>query len=264
MEQAPPAIRRLCIAVDLESYSTLDRKDQHDAQVQLRSLLDAASMEAGLGPHHWDRQPSGDGELALLPPGIDETAIIAGFFRALRSHVYTVNRRGLGPRRLRLRVAMHAGITQMSANGFAGHAVVMVCRLCESSQLRQQLVLHPNADIAFMLSQQLYYDHVGHDFYDVNREAFTPVRVEIPAKAFVADTWVYVPDHPSKAEDPASTSKTRHRGGGEAEKRHETPPRINGPVTHAGRDAHVTMRDVISPGRDYVRGEPSRGWEDDE
>ena len=65
---------------------------------------------------------------------------------------------------------MHAGLTQVSANGFAGNAVITTSRMCESSELKRHLATHPHADLVLALSQSLYEDHVGQDFFDLRSD----------------------------------------------------------------------------------------------
>jgi hypothetical protein len=192
-ESSAPAIRRLCIALDAERYSNLDRTEQASAQQHFVTVTTAASRAAGLDPSLLHTQPAGDGHLALLPPGINETEVIAGFVRGLRDALHTVGH-STG-RRLRLRVAMHSGLTQLAANGFAGRAVVTVSRMCDSPQLKQRLAAQPRADLVLALSQSLFEDHIGHDFYDIRADAFEQLTLTVGDK-FRAEAWVYTPEHP--------------------------------------------------------------------
>ena len=69
-------MRRLIIAVDLEHYSQLPDSGQRQAQQAMSELLSEAGQHGALERAQWEIQPQGDGELALLPPGIDEAAVI--------------------------------------------------------------------------------------------------------------------------------------------------------------------------------------------
>jgi hypothetical protein len=191
-ESAAPAIRRLCIAVDAERYSTLDRSEQVILQQHFSAVTTAARQAAGLDPHLVHTQPAGDGELALLPPGIDETDVIARFVRGLRDSLHTANRSI--NRRMRLRVAMHTGLTELAANGYAGRAVVTCARMCDSAQLKGHLAAHARADLVLALSQSLFEDHIGHDFFDIRSEAFEQLTLSVGDR-FRTEAWVYVPEH---------------------------------------------------------------------
>jgi hypothetical protein len=187
-----PAIRRLCIAVDAEHYSSLDRSEQNTLQRNFVTVMAAARQAAGLDPNLIHSQPAGDGELALLPPGIDETDVIARFIRGLRDALHARNH-STG-RRLRLRVAMHTGLTELAANGYAGRAVVTAARMCESPQLKRHLAGHPHADLVLALSQSLFEDHIGHDFFDIRADAFEQLTLRVGDR-FRTEAWVYVPEH---------------------------------------------------------------------
>lgn len=187
-----PAIRRLCIAADAERYSSLDRGEQGTLQRHFVSVTTAARQAAGLDPNQVHTQPAGDGELALLPPGIDETDVIARFVRGLRDALHTVNR-STG-RRLRLRIAMHTGLTELAANGYAGRAVVTAARMCESPQLKTHLAGHPEADLVLALSQSLFDDHIGHDFFDIRADAFEQLTLSVTDR-FRTEAWVYLPEY---------------------------------------------------------------------
>jgi hypothetical protein len=78
-----PGIRRLCIAVDLEGYSRRDNLSQLSAQSELVQVLEQACTKAQLERTYWEKQPQGDGELALLPSGVDETRVIPDFVHEL-------------------------------------------------------------------------------------------------------------------------------------------------------------------------------------
>lgn len=139
--------RRLCVAADAESYSSRDVRGQLDVQRRLVEVLEAATRYAGLDRNLWTTQPQGDGELALLPLGLDEPRAVADLLRELAVALRRLNR-GLVPQaRLRLRVAVHTGMVYPGRNGFAGSAVVQVCRLRDSDDLRRTLREAASADL---------------------------------------------------------------------------------------------------------------------
>src|ERR1700754_3409308 len=71
--------RRTCILVDLENYSAFDGRQQHAAQAALAEVLTSAADAAGLDRLSWERQVSGDGELAVLPDGQSQVQVVGGF-----------------------------------------------------------------------------------------------------------------------------------------------------------------------------------------
>jgi hypothetical protein len=184
-----PGTRRLCLAVDTPDDSRRSIPEQRRAQQGLRRVLDAAW--AGLGA---DRQPNGDGEIALAPPGIDEATALGAVVVRLQEALEKVEQ-------LRLRVAAHAGHVEQGANGFVGHAVVRACRLVGAQALRRALAGHPDDRLALLVSDSLYEDAVSRD--DVlHARTFEPVDVTDPAKGFAARAYLHVPGRERGASAP--------------------------------------------------------------
>jgi hypothetical protein len=94
-ERAMRAVRRLCVAVDLEGFATLPPHVQSLCQRRLRLLLKQVWRECGVRPR---RVWQGDGEVALVPRWTDEAEIVSTFCRAARVGLRRVNRK-LGPGR---------------------------------------------------------------------------------------------------------------------------------------------------------------------
>src|SRR5712691_3795153 len=77
-------VRRMCIAFDLERYSGGSDAAQVEKQREMTSLVMQACERGALERAHWLKQEQGDGELALLPPGIDEARVITALWREFR------------------------------------------------------------------------------------------------------------------------------------------------------------------------------------
>ncbi|PRY00709.1 hypothetical protein [Allonocardiopsis opalescens] len=196
-----PGIRRLCFSADLKSYGSRDDVGQYEAQRALPKVLETSCRRAGLERAHWTRQPQGDGELALLPPGIDEARTISGLVRELRVALFHYNRDRAEHARLRVRLAAHEGIVHLADNGFAGDAVVTVSRLCESEPAKDALERHPGSDLVLIVSDRIFTDVIRHNHDDLLAEDFREVPVSVPAKNFAATAWLHVPGRP--ASEPA-------------------------------------------------------------
>jgi hypothetical protein len=267
VEHDNPRVRRLCISVDVENYSRWDAQDQKFAQDSLAELLDETCRDARIDRSTWSRQPAGDGELAMLPPGVDEGSVIGRFVRNLTVHLYRHNRRLNQHAAIRLRVAMHFGMTEVAGLGFAGQAPVHVARLRDCPQLRQVMKEHPDVDFALIISQQLYEDHVGHEYPDFQIGDFRPVRVEIPDKGFEAKAWVYLP--PATLPRPLATATPEPKAPGTAEPSRRQPangaePGHSNPQHGAGglqlsadrlEIGQLAMRDIVNSRRPH----PHRG-----
>ncbi|MGI5118587.1 hypothetical protein ACQEU5_03450 [Marinactinospora thermotolerans] len=232
MEYPTPAIRRMCLAVDAESYGDRGRRAQHDVQQWLVRIMDLVCKNADLDRSCWDVQPQGDGELALLQPGIEEARVIAYFTHELAMALYHHNAGLRDDARLRLRVAFDQGNVALGPNGYTGAAVVSVCRLRDSLPARRALRDHPDVDFALVVSDSIYTDVVYEGDYDLYERDFTPVDIDEPEKRFRARAWIHVP-----------TTRQRDRGAHPpTEITQPSPDRVRWQapyVTHNGPQAHV-------------------------
>lgn len=185
--------RRVLVAVDMESYSSRNNVLQYRAQGAFRQILADATADVGLDRVAWKTQQGGDGELAILPPGVSERTVAAKLApvadRLLRQH-----NQGLAPEaKIRLRLAVHQGLVHLDgANGFPGDAVVHVCRLVDSPQAKDALRRFPSANVALVVSDSLFREVIEH-YGDLRPDQFAEVRAEIPDKRFSAPAWIYVP-----------------------------------------------------------------------
>ncbi|MCD0452675.1 hypothetical protein LO762_26345 [Actinocorallia sp. API 0066] len=178
------AARRLCLAVDMENYSGRSDAEQASAQARLARLLDdahaAASPSAPLA-----RQASGDGEVALLDPPVDEARFVSDFVHSLWTGLRARNTP------IRLRVAAHTGIAWVGANGFVGRAVVKTCRMLDSAPLRAALRSDEEARLALIVSDAFFDDVIRRDPPGLSSAAFTKTRTGPPEAEFSCDAWIW-------------------------------------------------------------------------
>ncbi len=105
----PPAVRRLCLAADIESYRSRSMSGQLDLQNRLSWTICQALRVADVAPARSDTQVSGDGMVVLLPPGVDERKVHSGLVRGLLSALDKVNASPGAGGRMRLRVSQGQG-----------------------------------------------------------------------------------------------------------------------------------------------------------
>jgi len=186
--------RRLLVAVDMEHYSRRDNVLQFRAQAGLQSHVATACMEVGLNRGDWDIQSSGDGQLVVLPEGVSERAVVARLAPAL-NRLLRQHNNGLDPvARIRMRVAVHEGLVHRDgANGWAGEAVVHVCRLVDSMEGKQALDRFPQADVVLIVSNRIYHD-VVRPYRDLRPDQFLSVSSRVNGKEGERAAWIYVPD----------------------------------------------------------------------
>ncbi|WP_018504452.1 hypothetical protein [Parafrankia discariae] len=221
MNETMPGIRRLCIAVAAHGNDDNGRVGPLPAvppvPPSLGAVLDETCAAAEIRCAHWVNRPSG-GELAVFPPGIDEGRVVSDFVRELRRTLARVNARPAP--RLRLRVALHQGITRVDEQGYGGRAIVKAGRLRDADVLDRELAEHPESDLVLIVSGELFDDLTGdltgdtaagdHAFgfgapgdgdrgdqpSDLRRVDFRPVTLDVPDSGQRSLAWVLAPAPP--------------------------------------------------------------------
>lgn len=173
---------RLLLAVDLEKYSHLDAQRQLAAQKDLRRLLNNCARRSGLRTNGWYRQPGGDGELVVMPAGVDIPHVVGAFTCDLEDALAELNEQRAT--RLRMRLAFHYGTMIEGPLGPAGDAPVVVSRLLDAPPLRDHLTEHPHRDLALVVSDTLYKDVVGSGFCALDPTDFVRLEVVIKEKPY--------------------------------------------------------------------------------
>ncbi|SEF36501.1 hypothetical protein SAMN05421837_110256 [Amycolatopsis pretoriensis] len=187
-----PAVR-LCVAVDTESYSRFSTGEAARSQQRLVDVLARARRHAGLREADVDLQQSGDGQFAILPAGVDESAVIPRLVSAIRTELAATNADLNAHARLRLRVALHRGHVAAGVNGWVGSATIAVHRLLDSAPVRAALAREHDADFALIVSDVLYTDIITDGYGSLDPADFAPAEVRLPEKNFAESAWVYVP-----------------------------------------------------------------------
>jgi hypothetical protein len=190
-EQIGHGVRRMCVACDLEHYSRRPDNGQIEAQRAMARLLSEAGERGALERAQWLTQPQGDGELALLPPGVDEARVITGLWRELRDGLHRYNRYASTPARLRMRIAVHEGQTYIADNGFAGDAINTVCRLRDCAEIKNALSAS-DGDLVLIVSDRIFYDVIrGFDAHDLPASGFAEATVIMPDKDFRTTAFIF-------------------------------------------------------------------------
>jgi hypothetical protein len=223
-------VRRLVVMVDLENYSGRDNLRQLEAQRGLVHVMTHAALHAGLDRSCWDIQPQGDGELDILPQETEEPRVVGDFIAALDGHLTVYNRDLIPGARLRLRVAMDHGIVHFGHNGYPGATVVRTARMLDSPELRSALAAASGANLALMVSGELFDQVVRHGYPGVRPEEYAAADIEV--KGLRCRGWIRVPGH--TRESPADD---------------ETAPRPD-PARQATKTADSPVQRVAS--RDYM------------
>ena len=204
---------RLVLAVDVEKYSSRAAREQLRAQTDLRHILSLAAQNAGLDRSLWYEQPSGDGELVVLPEDVDVSVVVGDFTAQLEMILGDFNRQRIGGSRLRLRVALHHGTLTPGPFGPAGDAPIVVSRLLDAKALRRVLADQQDRDIALIVSQTLFQDVVRTGFCSLDPRDFQHVRMNTKGVQYHG----FIQSRPAAAEVAAPAALRAVSGGGGAD-----------------------------------------------
>ncbi|SRR5579871_1810858 len=182
--------RALLVACDVMGFGAGDDPLQEATRSGLLNVLDEAALAARLVRSQWQRNDTGDGELALLPATESEPRVVEDFIRELGAALGRHNRHLRDSAWLRLRVAIHHGVAYPSDSGYAGQGIVEVSRLLDSAEVRAAL-RESGADLALIVSDRVFTDTVAQGHTALQPESFRKVTVRL--KEFAADAWLWVP-----------------------------------------------------------------------
>ncbi len=186
-----PLVERCVVGVDVEGFSRFPARVQVLIQKELDRMLDEAAEAAGLPRAGWERQPGGDGEVAVLPADVDLVALVRTFVAGL--DLLLVDHNDDHRVGIRLRVAMHTDVLTPGALGYAGPALVVLNRLLDSDAHRRALRETPDENLALLLSEPLYRRAVLPEIGGLRPEQFAKVRVSRPDKGFAEDAYLRLP-----------------------------------------------------------------------
>jgi hypothetical protein len=198
VSESKPAVR-LCVAADTEQYSRFRVPEAVRAQQRFVEALARARRHAGLAEAEIDLQKSGDGQFAVLPPGVDESAVIPKLVEGIKLALAETNSDLSDRARLRLRVALHRGHVRPGMNGWVGAATIAVHRLLDSEVLRRALTAAPDADFALIVSDVLYQDVIADHYGLLDPGEFAEVTATLKAKNFTERAWVHIPGAPKSS-----------------------------------------------------------------
>jgi hypothetical protein len=232
--------RRACMMTDLEKYSTLDGDTQKAAQRGLAEALDVAAAEAGMRRWAWERQESGDGELAILPPDEDEAVAVGAFPVALDRALRDIHRRdGL---LLRVRLGVNYGMVQPADLGFAGLGPSDAARMIDAPAVKNALEALPDARVVLAVAAGLYRDIIRQGHSSLRWDQFREVRVpRINGTAFISIPGIEPSRIPVDTEEPSP-----------ADRIHQDGRSATGTVVQAGRDVSGTVIGSVHTGHLHI------------
>jgi tetratricopeptide (TPR) repeat protein len=189
MVDVRPAVHRTILAVDVESFGDPARTNAD--QVAVRDLVYRALANAFAGAgvvwDECDREDRGDGVLVVIPPTVPKAVLPDAVSRCLAAELLAHNdANGDAGRRIRLRMAIHAGEIHYDDHGVAGRSVNHTFRLLEAAELKS--VLARSSSVLALIVSDWFFDEVVWQSDPAGRVAYEAVRVV--AKETDAGAWV--------------------------------------------------------------------------
>ncbi|WP_041259667.1 hypothetical protein [Pseudofrankia inefficax] len=178
--------------VDVERYSEQSNRRQVDIQTSLAKMRTRALRRAQINHRACAVQEQGDGFLLVLPAGIDEARAVPGLVNGFVDGLTVANE--ASTHRIRLRAALAQGVVRRGATGYVANAVVAAARIVGAAEVRAALDRHPDRDLAFAVTAELYSDVIADGYTPTVGTEATQAHIDIPDRAFSADVWILVPD----------------------------------------------------------------------
>lgn len=181
---------RMGFAVDVMQYSRRPAPAKEAAQQRLAQM--AYEVLGDLTPRPTDVaiQSTGDGLNAFLPAAVEIHLALPALIRSWRHRLAADNERHED--RIRLRMSAAIGPVGLSALGFTGNTIIELNRLLDSAVLRQAVIDDPAADLAVLVSHQLYSYVVADGYPGLDAARFH--RHEVAEKEYSDVAWLLIPD----------------------------------------------------------------------
>lgn len=184
---AAPPRQRAIVALDIEQSTSRPDPVKAELRIMLYELFEAALRSADIGPDHCDPfMDRGDGLLALIDPA-DQASLLSHVVPVFGQLLAGYNASVPPQRRLRVRVALHAGPVRDDDNGCFGTALDIACRLLDAPAAKAALKAAPDP-LLLVVSDETYRSVVS----QTGREAFRHlVAVQVAGREHPG--WIRAP-----------------------------------------------------------------------
>jgi AAA ATPase domain len=185
------SVHRTILVVDVERFGSLTRTDQD--RVAIRAGLYRV-LTTAMTPAHWadcDHVNCGDGVLVIIPPAVAKSVVVESLpdrlIAGLRAHNETH-----GPaRRIRLRLALHAGEVTYDDHGVVGAAVNHAFRLLDAAVFKAAFARA--AGPLGLIASTRFHDEVA------RHTSLAYQRIRVTAKETDTTAWMCLPGGPDSA-----------------------------------------------------------------
>jgi hypothetical protein len=200
------------VAIDVAGSGCLDDRLQLRMRADLRSLIADTLALQSLEAAAVHRIDLGDGVRLIFPATVSPCSLLDPFVPNLASGLRS-ERLAADSIRLRLRVAVHAGLLHRDSGGWAGAPLVHCARLLDAGPVRRALRVAHRANLVLVVSQGMYDSVVRHG-YGLDRSTYRPVKIRV--KETNATAWVHLAGEASPSymahDDPSSRSANAAHG----------------------------------------------------
>ncbi|WP_369183879.1 hypothetical protein [Streptomyces sp. Y1] len=190
------AVHHWIVVLDIEAFSTRPDPVQRSLRDAMYQVLREAVAQAGLPADAVATEDRGDGVLILVQPQVSPVLLAGALIRALDDGLAEKARMFSPAHALRLRVALHQGLVSRDADGWSGDAVNWTFRLVDAAPLRAVLARARRANLAFIVSDEVYRGVVRHEYRTVDPAAYLPADFEVK-HGLPARGWITVPGYPA-------------------------------------------------------------------
>jgi HD domain-containing protein len=183
---AGPPRHRAIVALDIEQSTSRPDPVKAELRIMLYELFEAALRSADIGPDRRDPfMDRGDGLLALIDPA-DLVPLLGHVIPVFGQLLAGYNAAVPLQRRIRVRVAVHAGQVRDDDNGCFGTALDITCRLLDAPEAKAALKAAPSS-LLLVVSSDIYRGLEG-----TGREAFRHlVTAQVAGREHPG--WIWAP-----------------------------------------------------------------------
>jgi len=190
---------RVLLTADIENYGGRTDAQHRTLQSGLIGAIETAAADrVRLDRESWSRQVGGDSLTFVLPaepgPLVTIPLLLDQFLTELDMAIAAHNSRRADPAwaRMRVRLAVHVGPLQLDgAAGWPGQHAVQPARLRDSAPIRTALDTFRDADLALIISREVFRDYVSQGPGRPRPSEFLEVAVAEKRQEYPA--YLYVP-----------------------------------------------------------------------
>ncbi|MFE6977790.1 hypothetical protein [Streptomyces sp. NPDC057682] len=184
------------VALDVENFSPRRDPVQRRVRAAMYRVLGDAMERAGLAAADTVTEDRGDGVLMLIRSSVAPVVIAGPFVRELDEGLREYTEEANEDHLVRLRMALHQGLTASDEHGWSGDAINIACRIVDAQPLRDVLAAAPSARMALAVSDEVHHAVIRHGHRGIDPAAYLPFDLTTKHDETIS-TWITVPGYPA-------------------------------------------------------------------